>query len=82
MTQNTVPSDDVPLTKRKAIRKDDLVGLGQKWDAHYYRETAGLLEGLRDRLGKDAMSREEWNALGGAAIELRIAAWRKDGRNE
>lgn len=45
--------------------------------AHEFERTAQHLEELRNRLGKDGLSMDEWNALVGAASHLRIDAWRR-----
>jgi hypothetical protein len=49
--------------------------------AHHHEAIADALEALRDRLGKDALSVEEWNALVGSASHHKIEAWRRNTRS-
>lgn len=43
-----------------------------------HRRTATVLEELRDRLGRDGTSMDEWNALITSASHHRLESWRRD----
>jgi hypothetical protein len=49
-----------------------------RFAADEHRSVAESLESLRNRLGRDGLSMDEWNALIGAASHLRIEAWRRE----
>jgi len=43
-----------------------------------HRRTATVLEDLRDRLGQNGTSMDEWNALVSSASHHRLESWRRD----
>jgi hypothetical protein len=58
--------------------KESLSTLLHRAAAVHHRETATALEDLRDRLGRDGTSMEEWNGLVSSASHHRLESWRRD----
>lgn len=54
-----------------------LVELLDEFAIHEHEKIAEALDALRDRLGRDNLSMNEWNALVSAASDERLAAWRR-----
>lgn len=71
MTQNTVRSEI-----------DRFCDLLDKAAAHDHRRTAENLDILRDRIGRNNLSVDEWNALITASQHLRVEAWRREKRSD
>lgn len=59
-------------------RRESLSTLLHRAAAVHHRETATALEDLRERLGRDGLSVEEWNGLVSSASHHRIESWRRD----
>lgn len=58
--------------------RESLSTLLHRAAAVHHRETATALEDLRDRLGRDGTSMEEWNGLVSSASHHRLESWRRD----
>jgi hypothetical protein len=65
-------------TRNDSGRGEEFGELLDDFAAHDHRQTADRLEGLRDRLGRDALSVDEWNALVGATSHHRLEARRRE----
>lgn len=59
---------------------DELCSLLDKAAVVEYTKTADVLDALWNRLGRDGLSMEEWNALCGAVHFMRIEAARRNTR--
>lgn len=57
---------------------DSLATMLDRMAAIDHRRTATVLEDLRDRLGRDGTSMDEWNALITSASHHRLESWRRD----
>lgn len=60
------------------VVRESLSTLLHRAAAVHHRETATALEDLRDRLGRDGTSMEEWNGLVSSASHHRLESWRRD----
>jgi hypothetical protein len=64
--------------EESAAPRESLSTLLHRAAAVHHRETATALEDLRERLGRDGTSMEEWNGLVSSASHHRLESWRRD----
>jgi hypothetical protein len=62
----------------EAPKEEGLGTLLHRMAAIDHRRTATVLEDLRDRLGQNGTSMDEWNALVSSASHHRLESWRRD----
>lgn len=55
---------------------EDLSTMLRQFRTESYEQTARTLDELRGRLGRDALSMDEWNALVQASMDCRLEAYR------